>query len=62
MPNKIEQGSVEVFKGKGIQPWRFRVRARNGEIIATSEGYLTKWNVKRAVRKAFPTITFVEIG
>jgi uncharacterized protein YegP (UPF0339 family) len=47
---------VEIFKGKGIQPWRFRARARNGEIITNSEGYLTKWNAKRAAKKAFPNI------
>lgn len=46
---------VELFKGAGIQPWRFRVIAGNGKIVAASEGYLTKWNAKRAARKAFPT-------
>lgn len=43
-----------IFKGKGVQPWRFRIVAGNGEIVAQSQGYFSKWNVKRAVRKIFP--------
>lgn len=51
---------VVIFKGKGIQPWRFRVVAANNQAITHSEGYLTKWNVKRAVKKAFPNVEIEE--
>lgn len=44
---------VEIFKGKGLQPWRFRLVGANGEPVASSEGYVSKWNAKRAARKAF---------
>lgn len=48
---------VEIFKGKGVQSWRFRLVGSNGEPVTSSEGYLTKWNAKRAARRAFgPTI------
>lgn len=47
---------IEIFKGSGVQPWRFRLVAANGETVAQSEGYLTRWNVQRAVRKALPGI------
>lgn len=30
---------VEVFKGKGEQPWFWRIRWANGNIACVSEGY-----------------------
>lgn len=33
----------EIFKDRKKQ-WRFRLRARNGKIIASSEGYVSKRN------------------
>lgn len=37
---------IEVFQdAKG--EWRFRVKGRNGEIVATSEGYTRKDDAKR---------------
>lgn len=50
---------VELFCGRGWQPWRFRAIAGNGEVVAVSEGYVTKWNAKRAARKVFPTAQIV---
>jgi uncharacterized protein YegP (UPF0339 family) len=49
---------VEVFKGKGriLPGWYYRVRADNGRILTVSEGYVTKWNAKRAARKLFPMV------
>lgn len=51
---------VEVFKGDsdripvGRQRWRFRlISTGNHRVMAQSEGYLTKWNAKRAARRAF---------
>lgn len=39
------------FKGAGTQPWRFRIVAANGETVSSSEGYATKWNRDRAMKK-----------
>lgn len=44
-------GRVEVYQGRGAQPWRYRVVAANGEVTETSEGYATKSNAKRAARR-----------
>jgi len=30
--------------------WRFRLKAPNGEIIASSEGYSSKQNAKKGIR------------
>ena len=37
------QPVFEVFKDRKKQ-WRFRLRARNGKIIAASEGYISRRN------------------
>ena len=42
---------VEVYLGRGIKPWRYRVRASNGEITSASQGYPSKANAMRAARK-----------
>jgi uncharacterized protein YegP (UPF0339 family) len=44
---------VELFKGSGRQPYRYRLMSGNGQTLTVSEGYLTRWNAKRAVRRAF---------
>lgn len=42
-------GHFEIYKDKGGD-WRWRLRARNGRIVADSaEGYASKRNVKNAV-------------
>lgn len=44
------RASVDVYKDKAGQ-FRWRLRARNGKIIASSsEGYASKRNVMRAAR------------
>ena len=50
---------VEIYKGKGVQPWRIRPVAANGKVIMQSEGYLTKWNAKRAAKKMYPGVKLV---
>lgn len=47
---------VEVFHGKGKQGWYVRLMADNGQILTTSEGYVTKWNAKRAAKRMFPSM------
>lgn len=39
-------GWLEIFEDARGQ-WRYRVKARNGEIVAASEGYATKGNAVR---------------
>ena len=46
--------TVQVFKGSGRQPWYVRLRASNGRILTTSEGYFSLFNAKRAARRMFP--------
>ena len=38
---------IELFKGKDGQ-WYWRVRASNGQIFCTSEGYVSYGNAERA--------------
>ena len=45
------EGRMEIFKGEGVQPWRFRLVNKNGEIVSQSEGYFSKWNAKRTAKK-----------
>jgi uncharacterized protein YegP (UPF0339 family) len=48
MPDK-----TEVYQDKAGE-WRWRRKARNGEIIADSnEGYDSKWNAQRAASRVF---------
>jgi uncharacterized protein YegP (UPF0339 family) len=46
---------VEVFKGGGKQPFYVRLRASNGRIVVTSEGYSSKDAAMKAAKKSFPT-------
>ena len=39
----------EMYQDKGGE-YRFRLKARNGQIIATSEGYVTKVNCENGIR------------
>jgi uncharacterized protein YegP (UPF0339 family) len=48
---------AEVYKGRGLrQRWRFRIVASNGQIVEASEGYFSKWNAKRAIRRRYGDI------
>ena len=51
---------VELFKGEGRQPYFLRLVADNNKTITVSEGYATRWNAKRAARKAMPDIPLVD--
>lgn len=39
-----------------------RLVGANGEVLAHSESYFSKWNAKRAARKNFPGVRLIEIG
>jgi uncharacterized protein YegP (UPF0339 family) len=47
----MRRDRIEVYKDlKG--EWRWRIKARNGEIIADSaEGYTRRWSAWRAARR-----------
>lgn len=53
--------TAQVFKGDaskypgGYKKWYVRLVAENGETLALSQGYVTKWNAKRAAKKNFPS-------
>ena len=55
--------TAQVFKGEtskypgGYKPWYVRLVAANGETLAVSQGYFSKWNAKRAAKKNFPNAT-----
>ncbi len=51
---------VELHKGKGLQPWYLRLVGANNKTLVVSEGYLTKWNAKRAARKNLANIPLVD--
>ena len=52
---------VQIFKGKGAQPWYVRLVSSNGQVLTTSEGYFSKWNAKRAARRMFPGTVIKEV-
>ena len=54
---------AQVFKGEGRQPWRFRlVNTGNHRVMTQSEGYISKWNAKRAARRAFSDVEVVDVS
>ena len=58
----VTHPKFEMYEDKGGE-FRFRLKARNGEIIATSEGYTTKANCENgieSVKKNAPEAQIVE--
>jgi uncharacterized protein YegP (UPF0339 family) len=52
---------VVLYKGKGLRNWHIRLVAANGKILASSEGYFSKGNAKRAATRMFPTLDVEEL-
>jgi len=53
----------EIFKGKNLQ-YYFRLKAANGEIVATSEGYISKQGAQNginAVRRCASSATILDL-
>lgn len=50
--------TAEVYEDSAGE-WRYRLKARNGEIVATSEAYTRKSSAKRAVRRNHPDVTVI---
>jgi uncharacterized protein YegP (UPF0339 family) len=51
---------VELCKGNGVHPWFLRLVGGNGETLAVSEGYFSRWNAKRAAKRNFAGIRLVD--
>lgn len=51
---------VEVFRSANRE-WRFRAVARNGEIVAQSEGYWRRGAAEKTAGKVFPGIEIVRV-
>jgi uncharacterized protein YegP (UPF0339 family) len=50
---------VQLFKGKN-QEWFWRIRSRNGQILATSEGYTTKQSAQEVAQNLHNSLVFSE--
>lgn len=58
----VKHPKFELYQDKAGE-YRFRLKARNGEVIATSEGYVTKANCENgiaSVKKNAPDAEIVE--
>ena len=51
--------TATVYLDRTARGWRYRVRAGNGEIIATSEGYTRRASAVRAVRANHPDVSSI---
>ena len=53
---------VQIFKGEGkLRRYYWRVVAANGRKTAQSEGYVTKWNARRAAHKLYPELEILDL-
>lgn len=50
---QVFRGEVSRYPG-GFRRWYVRLVSPNGETLALSQGYFSKWNAKRAAKKNFP--------
>lgn len=50
---------VQLFKGKDHQ-WFWRITSRNGQILATSEGYTTKESAKEVAQNLQKCLVYSE--
>ena len=57
---QVFQGDVTKYPGS-IKSWYIRLVAANGETLAVSESYTTKWSAKRAAKKNFPDAKLVVV-
>ncbi len=57
---KLTNPKFELYQDKSGQ-YRFRLRARNGQIIATSEGYTTRASCENGIDSVRKNADFAEI-
>jgi uncharacterized protein YegP (UPF0339 family) len=56
MTDTEDTRTVEIFEDEAGE-WRWRLRARNGQVQATSgEAFDSQWNAKRAAFVVFPAL------
>lgn len=46
----MKRAKLEIFRGKGKR-YYFRMVGGNGEKVAISESYITRWSAKRGARR-----------
>lgn len=51
---------VQIYRGSDGQHY-LRLVSPNGQVLAQSEGYHTRWNARRAARKNFAGLRIVEL-
>lgn len=51
-------GKIEIYKDRKKE-WRFRIKSRNGKVLAHGEGYKDKRNIKKAL-EAIETVVLSE--
>jgi uncharacterized protein YegP (UPF0339 family) len=52
----MKKGMFEIYKDTADE-WRWRLKARNGKVIAVSEGYTSKAGCLNGVRSVQSTLT-----
>jgi hypothetical protein len=59
MPTKSPSPNIlNIFKGADKQ-WYWRAKARNGQIIAQSEGYTRRASAVRGAKRAYPDVVII---
>lgn len=57
MFNFLRRDKIEIFKDEAGE-WRWRIKAANGKIVATSgEGFTRKWSARRAAKRVLSALT-----
>jgi uncharacterized protein YegP (UPF0339 family) len=56
----VTDSVVQLVKGR--DGWFLRLVSANGQTLAVSESYWSKWNAKRAARKNFAGLRVVEVS
>ena len=54
--------TVQIVRSNFGRYFFVRLVSPNGQVLAHSEIYYSKWNAKRAARKNFPGLPIVEVG
>jgi len=57
----MKKKHIQLFKGKGKQPWRYRIVSANGQVTNPSEGYSRKWNAKKAALRDHGPLPIVDL-
>jgi len=56
-PKKL---SIELYKSQTDGQWRFRIRSRNGQIVAQSEGYVQRKSALKTAQTLAAAVYTIE--